>query len=66
MYCILFTFLVSQVLENILQLSGRLSEDLIGILCEHCKDPSLMIRKQMAGSLTELLKNFPDEDVVIK
>ena len=49
-----------------MKISGHLSEDLICILCEHCRDSSLMIRKQMAGSLTELIKRYPDQDVVVK
>ena len=35
---------------------GVVSEDLINILAEHCRDSSLMVRKLMVGSLTELVK----------
>ena len=56
-----------QVLENILKLSGNvLSEDLIQILAEHCRDSSLMVRKQMVGSLTELVRTYPENEIVIK
>jgi hypothetical protein len=54
-------------LENILKSSGGiLSEDLVRILTEHCRDSSLMVRKLMVGSLTELVKTYPDDDVVVR
>lgn len=56
-----------QVLENVLKISGRLlSEDLIQILAEHCRDPSVMVRKQLVVSLTALVRTYPDRDNVIK
>jgi hypothetical protein len=58
-----------QVLENILKFSDNLhmlGEDLISILAEHCRDSSLMVRKQMVGSLTELVRRYPDNDMVIR
>ena len=45
-----------QVMENIMKSGGVVSEDLIKILAEHCRDSSLMVRKLMVGSLTELVK----------
>ena len=38
-----------KVLENILKYATDLfgPSDLIGILSEHCRDPSLMVRKQV-------------------
>ena len=60
------------VLENILRYySSKTQEleslalELIGILTEHCRDPSLMVRKQIVGSLTEIVKAYPDHQVVI-
>lgn len=58
-----------QVLENVLKcsVSGEmLSEDLVMILGEHCRDSSLMVRKQMVSSLTELLKKYCENEMVIK
>ena len=43
-------------MENIMKSGGVVSEDLINILAEHCRDSSLMVRKLMVGSLTELVK----------
>ena len=60
------------VLENILRYySSKTQEleplalDLVGILTEHCRDPSLMVRKQIVGSLTEIVKAYPDNQIVI-
>ncbi len=57
-----------QVLENILKSAGGsvLSADLVRILAEHCRDSSLMVRKLMVGSLTELIKTYPDRDMVVE
>ena len=46
-------------------LNSRYGHELIGILAEHCRDPSLMVRKQIVGSLTEIVKAYPDHQVVI-
>ena len=60
------------LLENILKVSyiGNESNsdigNLIQILMEHCRDSSLMVRKQMVGSLTELLRTYPDNETVIR
>lgn len=53
-----------QVLENLLRLGGselssEASEEILGVLTEHCRDASLMIRKQMVGSLSELVRQNP-------
>ena len=61
-----------QVLENILRFYASQSQDLehlalelVGILGEHCRDPSVMVRKQIASSLTEIVKAYPDNDTVV-
>ena len=62
-----------QVLENILTFYASQSTDLeplalelVGILGEHCRDPSVMVRKQIASSLTEIIRSYPDNDTVIQ
>ena len=52
-----------QVLENILKyysenqnLESEIALELVSILSEHCRDPSVMVRKQIIVSLTEILK----------
>ena len=68
-----------QVLENILKfndsqepsssgllLKSKYGRELVGILAEHCRDPSLMVRKQMVISLGELVKTYPENDVVVQ
>ena len=45
---------------------GVVSEDLIKILAEHCRDSSLMVRKLMVGSLTELVKAYPEDEMVVR
>lgn len=32
---------------------------------EHCRDPALLVRKQMLTSLTALLECYPEHDTVI-
>ena len=61
-----------QVLENILKFYASESQelesvalDLVRILAEHCRDPSVMVRKQIASSLTEIVKAYPDNDKII-
>ena len=56
-----------QVLENILKTSTSLmADDLVSVLAEHCRDPSLAVRKQMVISLTELVKTYPDNEALVK
>ena len=55
-----------QVMENIMKSGGVVSEDLIKILAEHCRDSSLMVRKLMVGSLTELVKAYPEDEMVVR
>ena len=55
-----------QVLENILKTStSLLVDDLVSVLAEHCRDPSLAVRKQMVISLTELVKTYPDNAALV-
>lgn len=60
-----------QVLENILKFCSSTGQlelealELVKILSEHCRDPSVMVRKQMVTSLTELVKTYPESDPVI-
>jgi hypothetical protein len=61
-----------QVLENILkfyayqsQVLEPLAVELVGILAEHCRDPSVMVRKQIVVSLTEIVKAYPENVAVI-
>ncbi len=62
-----FLSLTPQVLENILKF-GRVhpSEELVSVLRDHCRDSSLMVRKQMVCSLTDLVKKFPEDNIVIR
>ena len=57
-----------QALENILKFPG-LSESLlleiVAILADHCRDPSVLIRKQMVQSLTEVMNNHPDNVYIL-
>ncbi len=46
--------------------SNMLSSDLVKILAEHCRDSSLMVRKLMVSSLTQLLKKYSDNHMVIR
>ena len=39
--------------------------DLVTILSEHCRDPSVMVRKQIVVSLTEIVKAYPDNLSII-
>ena len=56
-----------QVLENILRTSNSLmAEDLVCVLAEHCRDPSLAVRKQIVISLTELVKTYPENVSLVK
>eukprot|EP00095_Tigriopus_kingsejongensis_P003824 maker-scaffold2482_size15237-snap-gene-0.3 protein:Tk03824 transcript:maker-scaffold2482_size15237-snap-gene-0.3-mRNA-1 annotation:"condensin-2 complex subunit d3" len=56
-----------QVIVNILKFSADLlQEDLVSILSEHCRDSSLMVRKLISGALTDLLKTYPTNDMVIR
>ena len=56
-----------QVLENILKTSTSLmADDLVTVLAEHCRDPSLAVRKQMVISLTELVKTYPDNTALVQ
>ena len=56
-----------QVLENILKTSTSLmADDLVSVLAEHCRDPSLAVRKQMVISLTELVKTYPDNAALVQ
>ena len=43
-----------------------LTEELISVLTEHCRDSSLMIRKLVIVALTSLVKMYPDDDLVIR
>lgn len=33
---------------------------------EHCRDPALLVRKQMVHSLTSLVETYPNNEIVIK
>lgn len=67
-FCVNFISFCLKVLENILKYAQDVfgSSDLVGIMSDHCRDPSLMVRKLIAGSLTDLLKMFPDNDEIIQ
>ncbi|TRY62148.1 hypothetical protein TCAL_11306, partial [Tigriopus californicus] len=56
-----------QVIVNVLKFSEDLvRHDLVSILSEHCRDSSLMVRKLMATSLTDLLKMYSSKPVMIR
>ena len=61
-----------QVLENILryyssqrQTLSQEALDLVSILTEHCRDPSVMVRKAIVVSLTEIVKAYPENPIII-
>ena len=46
-----------QVLENLLRLDDTmLTKDNLQVLCDHCRDPALLIRKQMVVTLSNLVE----------
>ncbi|XP_076046564.1 chromosome associated protein D3 [Oratosquilla oratoria] len=52
-----------QVMENLMRLdSGMLSVKNLKVLAAHCRDPALLVRKQMITSLTLLLDTYPEHD----
>ncbi|KAK3873393.1 hypothetical protein Pcinc_021594 [Petrolisthes cinctipes] len=54
-----------QVVENLMRLDNEmLSEKNLEVLVEHCRDPALVMRKQMLTSLTALLECYPEHDTV--
>lgn len=56
-----------QVIVNVLKFSeDLLRDDLVSILSEHCRDSSLMVRKLMAGALTDLLRTYPTKTMMIR
>ncbi|XP_064083333.1 LOW QUALITY PROTEIN: condensin-2 complex subunit D3-L-like [Macrobrachium nipponense] len=56
-----------QVLENLMKLDKELlNVKNLEVLMEHCRDPALLIRKQMITSLSALVEAYPEnEDVII-
>ena len=38
---------------------------MVKVLADHCRDSSLAVRKQMVGSLTELVKCYPDNQALV-
>ncbi|XP_066945116.1 condensin-2 complex subunit D3-L-like [Macrobrachium rosenbergii] len=56
-----------QVLENLMKLDKELlTVKNLEVLMEHCRDPALMIRKQMITSLSALVEAYPEnEDVIV-
>lgn len=55
-----------QVLENLMRLDNEmLSEKNLEVLAEHCRDPALVVRKQIITSLSTLVNNYPEHDAVI-
>uniref|UniRef100_A0A0K2TBV8 NonSMC condensin II complex, subunit D3 [Callithrix jacchus] n=1 Tax=Lepeophtheirus salmonis TaxID=72036 RepID=A0A0K2TBV8_LEPSM len=54
-----------QVMYNIVKISNVFREELVRILAKHCRDPSLMVRKQMISFLTEILRIYPENEIVI-
>ena len=42
-------------------LNSRYGHELIGILAEHCRDPSLMVRKQVIFILKDSYKHLHNE-----
>ncbi|XP_068212187.1 condensin-2 complex subunit D3-L [Palaemon carinicauda] len=56
-----------QVLENLMKLDKELlNVKNVEVLMEHCRDPALLIRKQMITSLSALVDAYPEnQDVII-
>ncbi|XP_076054806.1 condensin-2 complex subunit D3-L-like isoform X2 [Oratosquilla oratoria] len=52
-----------QVMENLMRLdNGMLSVKNLKVLAAHCRDPALLVRKQMITSLTFLMDTYPEHD----
>ncbi|ROT83248.1 putative condensin-2 complex subunit D3 [Penaeus vannamei] len=55
-----------QVLENLMRIDNEMLTDKnIEVLVEHCRDPALIIRKQMVTSLTTLVLCYPEHSGVM-
>ncbi|XP_071518098.1 condensin-2 complex subunit D3-like isoform X2 [Panulirus ornatus] len=54
-----------QVMENLMRLDNEmLSDRNLEVLVEHCRDPSLLVRKQIITSLTTLVECYPEHEAV--
>ncbi|XP_045592017.2 condensin-2 complex subunit D3-L [Procambarus clarkii] len=55
-----------QALENLMRLDNEmLSDKNLEVLLEHCRDPALLVRKQIITSLTTLVNCYPEHETVI-
>ncbi|XP_042861506.1 condensin-2 complex subunit D3-like [Penaeus japonicus] len=55
-----------QVLENLMRIDNEMLMDKnLEVLVEHCRDPALIIRKQMVTSLTTLVLCYPEHSGVM-
>ncbi|XP_042229630.1 condensin-2 complex subunit D3-like isoform X2 [Homarus americanus] len=55
-----------QVLENLMRLDNEmLTEKNLEVLAEHCRDPALLVRKQIITSLSTLMNCYPEHETVI-
>nr|XP_045590344.1 condensin-2 complex subunit D3-like [Procambarus clarkii] len=55
-----------QVLENLMRLDNEmLSDKNLEVLAEHCRDPALLVRKQIITSLSTLVTCYPQHEAVI-
>uniref|UniRef100_A0A2P2I5C0 Condensin-2 complex subunit D3-like n=1 Tax=Hirondellea gigas TaxID=1518452 RepID=A0A2P2I5C0_9CRUS len=49
-----------QVLENLLKLDeAMVTKDNLKVFCDHCRDPALLVRKQMVTTLSTLVERYP-------
>ncbi|XP_068227070.1 condensin-2 complex subunit D3-L-like [Palaemon carinicauda] len=54
-----------QVLENLMKLDNEMLNDKnLEVLMEHCRDPALLIRKQMIISLSGLLESYSESESI--
>ncbi|XP_066991019.2 condensin-2 complex subunit D3 [Anabrus simplex] len=54
-----------QMLESIMKLNRKwMNKELLEVLCDHCRDPSLLIKKQSIQALTDLLFLHPEDDLL--
>lgn len=55
-----------QVLENLMKLDNEMLNDRnLEVLMEHCRDPALLIRKQMITSLSGLVESYTENESAI-
>ncbi|GLH02075.1 Condensin-2 complex subunit D3 [Gryllus bimaculatus] len=49
-------------LENVIKLNRKwLTDKLLKVMCDHVRDPALLIKKQLIQSLTDLVLKYPDD-----